>query len=100
MPYLGFNSISLATNEANSHYNSLQVEFRSQMRHALTLHVAYTLSRAIDGGGAFQFGSDGQDLGGVSNPYAGWLYDVGPSQYDRHQHSPDQPYIRPAVLQE
>jgi hypothetical protein len=83
VPYLGFNSISLATNEANSHYNSLQGEFRSQMRHALTLHVAYTLSRAIDGGGASQFGSSGQDLGGVSNPYAGWLYDVGPSQYDR-----------------
>jgi hypothetical protein len=83
VPYLGFNSISLATNEANSHYNSLQVELKSQMRHALTLHVAYTLSRAIDGGGASQFGSDGQDLGAVSNPYAGWLYDVGPSQYDR-----------------
>jgi hypothetical protein len=83
VPYPGFNSISLATNEANSHYNSLQVEFKSQVRHALTLHVAYTLSRAIDGGGASQLGSDGQDLGSVSNPYAGWLYDVGPSLYDR-----------------
>src|ERR1017187_8842974 len=37
LPYSGFHSIDLSTNEANSHYNSLQVDLTSQLGHDLTL---------------------------------------------------------------
>ena len=83
VPYLGFNSIDLATNGANSHYNSLQVDLNSQIRHDLTLRVAYTLSRSIDPSNGARGGGPGMDLANVSNPYAGWRYDVGPGLYDR-----------------
>jgi hypothetical protein len=79
LPYPGFHSINLATNEANSHYNSLQIDLSSQVGKDLTLRAFYTLSRTIDPGA----GNGGQDLQNVSNPYAGWLYDVGPGGYDR-----------------
>ena len=46
----------------------------------MTLRAFYTLSRANDPTTA---GSGGGDLGTVSNPYAGWKYDVGLSGYDR-----------------
>ncbi len=80
LPYPGFNSIILSENEADTHYNGLQVDLNSQISHDLTLRAIYTLSRADDPTTA---GSGGGDLGNVSNPYAGWLYDVGPSGYDR-----------------
>jgi Carboxypeptidase regulatory-like domain len=80
LPYPGFNSIILSENEANTHYNSLQVDLNSELGHGLTLRAFYTLSRAVDPTTA---GSGGGDLGNVSNPYAGWLYDEGPSGYDR-----------------
>jgi hypothetical protein len=80
LPYPGFNAITLSENEANTHYNGLQVDLNSQLSHDLTLRAIYTLSRADDPTTA---GSGGGDLGNVSNPYAGWLYDVGPSGYDR-----------------
>jgi hypothetical protein len=80
LPYPGFHSIDLSTNEANSHYNALQVDLTSQLGHDLTLRAYYTLSRTVDPTTA---GSGGGDLGNVSNPYAGWLYDVGPGGYDR-----------------
>src|SRR2546429_1240842 len=80
LPYAGFHSIDLANNEANAHYNGLQVDLNSQVGHDLNLRAFYTLSRAIDPTTA---GSGGGDLGNVSNPYAGWIYDVGPSGYDR-----------------
>jgi carboxypeptidase family protein len=80
LPYPGFNSIILSENEANTHYNSLQVDLNSQLGHGLTLRAFYTLSRAVDPTTA---GSGGGDLGNVSNPYAGWQYDEGPSGYDR-----------------
>jgi hypothetical protein len=80
VPYLGFRSLRLAENEANSHYNSLQTELHARVRRDLTLQAAYTLSRAIDptvgGGNSF-------DLDNVSNPYAGWKFDNGPSIFDR-----------------
>ena len=79
LPYPGFHSIDLSTNEANSHYNGLQVDLTSKMRD-LTLRAYYTLSRTIDPTTA---GSGGGDLGNVSNPYLGWRYDNGPSGYDR-----------------
>jgi hypothetical protein len=80
LPYPGFNFTTMSENEANSHYNALQIDLSSQVGRDLTLRAYYTLSRTIDpttGGGG------GGDLSNVSNPYAGWLYDVGPGGYDR-----------------
>jgi hypothetical protein len=79
LPYRGFQSIDMSINEANSHYNSLQVDLNSKIRE-LTLRAYYTLSRTIDpttGGGG------GADLSNVSNPYMGWKFDNGPGGYDR-----------------
>ncbi len=79
LPYPGFHSIDLSQNEANSHYNALQIDLTSQVGHDLTLRAYYTLSRTIDP----VTGNGGQDLQNVSNPYAGWQYDNGPGGYDR-----------------
>lgn len=79
LPYPGFHSIDLSTNEANSYYNGLQVDLSSHIRD-LTLRAYYTFSRTIDPTIA---GGGGGDLGNVSNPYLGWKYDNGPSGYDR-----------------
>src|ERR1700729_3437453 len=81
LPYSGFHSIDLSRNEANSHYNGLQVDLSTQVGHDLNLRAFYTLSRTIDAVGGT--GNGGADLQNVSNPYAGWLYDVGPGGYDR-----------------
>ncbi|MGC1620317.1 MAG: TonB-dependent receptor [Candidatus Acidiferrum sp.] len=80
LTYPGFNTINLSTNEANTHYNSMQVDLNSQLSRDLTLRALYTLSRAVDPTTA---GSGGGDLGGISNPYAGWAYDNGLSGYNR-----------------
>jgi hypothetical protein len=80
LTYPGFNTINLSSNEANTHYNSLQVDLNSQLSHDLFLRALYTLSRAVDPTTA---GSGGGDLGGISNPYAGWQYDNGLSGYNR-----------------
>ena len=80
LPFPGFHSIDLAHNEANTHYNGLQVDLNSQLGRDLNLRAFYTLSRAID---PTTGGSGGGDLSNVSNPYAGWRYDIGPSGYDR-----------------
>ena len=82
LAYPGFTSIKPSENEANTHYNGLQMDLNAQLSHDLTLRALYTYSKAVDPTTA---GSGGGDLGTVSNPYAGWLYDVGPSGYDiRH----------------
>jgi hypothetical protein len=80
LTYPGFNTIKQSENEANTHYNGLQVDLNSQLTRDLNLRAFYTLSRAIDPTTA---GNGGGDLGSVSNPYAGWVYDNGPSGYDR-----------------
>jgi carboxypeptidase family protein len=80
LPYPGFTTVSLSQNEANTHYNGLQVDLNSQLSHDLNLRAFYTLSKAVD---PTTGGSGGGDLGTVSNPYAGWRYDIGPSGYDR-----------------
>jgi hypothetical protein len=80
LPYPGFNSIKQSENEANTDYNGLQIDLNSQLSRDLTLRAFYTLSRANDPTTA---GNGGGDLGTVSNPYAGWKYDVGRSGYDR-----------------
>jgi hypothetical protein len=80
LSYPGFNSVKAAENEANTHYNAMQVDFNSQIGRDLNLRAFYTLSRTIDPGTG---SNGGQDLQTVSNPYAGWKYDVGPGGYDR-----------------
>ena len=79
LPYLGFGGIKQSENSMNSHYNSLQVNFHSQISKDLTLQAVYTFSKAWDplnqGGGA-------GDLTTVSNPYDR-SYDNGPSPLDR-----------------
>ncbi len=82
-PYLGFSSIKMSTDGAEAHYNGLQVDLNSQIKRDLSLRVFYTLSRSIDSSNQTNGGGGGGDLVSVSNPYAGWKYDVGPSGYDR-----------------
>jgi hypothetical protein len=79
-PFKGFGSINQAVNEANTHYNGLQVDLNSQVTRDLSLRAYYTYSSAVDSSTG---GGGGGDLATVSNPYAGWKYDVGPSGYDR-----------------
>jgi hypothetical protein len=79
VPYRGFNSVRLAENAENGHYNSLQAEVHSKIKNDLTLQAAYTFSRAMDptnGTGS------GFDLQNVSNP-CNRAYDNGPSLLDR-----------------
>lgn len=79
-PFKGFGTINMAQNEANTHYNGLQVDLNSQVTRDLSLRAYYTYSKAVDSSTG---GGGGGDLATVSNPYAGWKYDVGPSGYDR-----------------
>jgi hypothetical protein len=82
-PYLGYHSIRMAENEANGDYNSLQVSIRGQALHNdLTYQADYTYSHTND---PFQTGSSAGDLYSLSDPYAGWKYDFGPSPYDHRQ---------------
>jgi hypothetical protein len=80
LPFPGFRSVRLSTNEANSHYNGLQIDLNSQVGRDLSLRAFYTYSKTIDPGTG---SNGGQDLQDVSNPYLGWRYDVGPGGYDR-----------------
>jgi hypothetical protein len=81
LPYQGYNSIKMAENGGNSHYNSMQAELHGRIAHDLTLQVAYTLSRSIDPSTGSS--GNGWDLDAVTNPYQNWRYDVGPSVLDR-----------------
>jgi len=78
--YLGYGAIRASEDEANSHYNSLQVDLRGNVTTDLQLQFGYTLSKSIDS--SVSVGSGG-DLQAVTNPYLGRQYDVGPSLYDR-----------------
>jgi hypothetical protein len=82
LTYPGFHSINMSTNQANAHYNGLQVDVNSQVGRDLYLRAFYTYSRAIDAA-ADTRGPGGADLSQTSNPYLGWRYDVGPSGFDR-----------------
>ncbi|HTU32497.1 MAG TPA: hypothetical protein VMF66_01700, partial [Candidatus Acidoferrum sp.] len=78
-PYPGYSSIDVASNDANSRYNSVQISLTSRFRN-LTLQGAYTGARAYD---PTQNNGDGGDFDTVTNPYAGWRYDYGPAQIVR-----------------
>jgi hypothetical protein len=79
--YLGFGGIRMAENEANAHYNALQVDVHGQVTKDLQLQTGYTYSKAVD---AATSNGSGGDLNNVTNPYAGWRYDSGPGIYDRN----------------
>src|SRR5580700_317049 len=59
LPYPGFHSIDLSTNEANSHYNGLQLDLNSQVGKDLFLRAFYTYSKTIDPGSGNSQGSNG-----------------------------------------
>jgi Carboxypeptidase regulatory-like domain len=75
VPYLGYNSVKLAEDEANGDYNSLQLSFRgTTLGNDLTYQVGYTYSHTND---SYNSGGSAGDLYAVSNPYLGWKYDYG-----------------------
>jgi len=80
--YLGYNQILQVANDATGHYNSFQADLHTHLKRGLQLQVAYTLSHSID---PTPNNGDGGDLDGVSNPYLGWKYDLGPSTLNRQQ---------------
>ncbi|MBV9266181.1 MAG: hypothetical protein JO061_08445, partial [Acidobacteriaceae bacterium] len=77
VPYTGFGSLRMSENAENSHYNSLQLDLRSQMKD-LSLEGAYTFSRSVDE----VAGVNNGDLTNVTDPY-NRAYDQGPSNFDR-----------------
>ncbi len=84
VPYLGFGSIRLAGNDVNSHYNSLQANFHSQIGKDLSLQAVYTYSKSIDGVVEGNGSNDQQDVQNTSDPY-NRAYDIGASPLDRRQ---------------
>jgi hypothetical protein len=78
--YLGYGGIRLSEDEGQAHYNSLQVDLHANVRSDLQLQFGYTVSKAVD---ATTSNGSGGDLNNVTNPYVGWKYDQGPSQFDR-----------------
>jgi hypothetical protein len=78
-PYLGYSNIVLGENAGNTHYESLQVNFRVENQHGLTFQAAYTWSHSLGiapGGGG--------DFNTLSDPYNRY-YDYGPTGLDRRQ---------------
>jgi len=80
VPYQGFHQVRLAQNVGNGHYNSMQLDFRTDVKD-LFLQFGYTYSNSIDATSGN--GGNGFDLNNTSNPYVGWRYDSGPSPFDR-----------------
>jgi hypothetical protein len=79
VPYAGYGGLALASDDARSQYNSLQISVRSQFRN-LTVNSAYTFARAYD---ATSNSQDGGDLSTNSNPYLGWIDQYGPAAINR-----------------
>src|SRR5581483_9925762 len=76
-PYLGYSNIALGENAGNTHYESLQINFRVENQHGLTFQSAYTWSHSLGiapGGGG--------DFNTLSNPFNRY-YDYGPTGLDR-----------------
>ena len=69
----------MGENAGNTHYESLQVNFRVENQHGLTFQAAYTWAHSLGiapGGGG--------DFNTVSDPYNRY-YDYGPTVLDRRQ---------------
>ena len=79
VPYVGFGSINLYENAANSHYNSLQTSLTSRFHRDLAFQAAYTYASAIDSSAG---GTSGGDLASLANPY-NRAYSVGPAWFNR-----------------
>jgi hypothetical protein len=83
VPYVGYNSLRMAQNEANGDYNSLQVGMRGAiLKNDLNYQLGYTWSHTND---SFNSGGSAGDLYNISDPYLGWKYDFGPSAFDHRQ---------------
>lgn len=82
LPYAGFAGIKQFMNEANGEYNGIQASLHLNIHQDLQAQFGYTYSHAYD---TSQSNGNGFDLDNVSNPYAGWKFDWGPSIFDRHQ---------------
>ena len=81
VPYVGYNSVLMAQNEANGDYNSIQVSLRgATLKSDLTYQIGYTYSHTNDSFDGIT--ESAGDLYNASNPYAGWRYDYGPSAFD------------------
>jgi hypothetical protein len=80
LQYQGFGNIKMAYDEGNAIYNSLQTSLTGTIHRDLHLQAAYTFAKAEDS--TTSVGSGG-DLQNATNPYAGWKYDFGPSEFDR-----------------
>lgn len=78
-PYPGYGAIELYNNDANSHYNSLQISLNSHLRPDLTFQIAYTHSKAIDSSPGT---GSGGDLQNAANPYDR-AYGMGPAWFNR-----------------
>lgn len=78
-PYPGYGAITLYNDDANSHYNSLQVSLNSRLRPDLTFQAAYTYSKAVDSSSG---NGSGGDLQNIANPYDR-AYGVGPAWFNR-----------------
>ena len=77
--YPGYHNINVSRNEANGEYNGIQMSIRgSFLSNDLTYQLGYTYSHTYDP-------SNSGDMNSISNSYAGWKYDWGPSQYDQRQ---------------
>jgi hypothetical protein len=77
--YPGYHGINVSRNEANGDYNGIQMSLRgSFLSNDLTYQLGYTYSHTNDP-------SNSGDMNSISNSYAGWQYDWGPSQYDQRQ---------------
>lgn len=78
--YSGLGAVRLALNGENANYNALQLGVQGTLHRDLQVQAGYTYSKAIDPN--LSTGSGG-DLNNITNPYAGWRYDNGPSIFDR-----------------
>ena len=78
-PYLGYSNIALGETASNTHYESLQVNFRMENQHGLTFQASYTWAHSLGispGGGG--------DFNTLSDPF-NRSYDYGPTGLDRRQ---------------
>ena len=74
-----YNSLQLADNLADSHYEALQTSLDHRFAHGWQLQVSYTFSKSIDNGS----GTYGLDGGGISSQPLNAAVDRGLSNFNR-----------------
>jgi hypothetical protein len=89
-----FTSISLASQDINSNYNSLQVTAQKRFSRGFTLQVNYTWSKSMDdmpfGQSVTTVGSNNSGGSSIVSPIPWYMsgrhqFDVGPSEFDVKQ---------------